>query len=99
LKGGEFKMTKPELVSAIAEKAGVTKKVAAATLEAFMETVKEALSKGEKVALVGFGTFEVRQRKARKGINTQTKKTIHIPAKKVPAFRPGKDLKASVPKK
>lgn len=92
-------MTKPELVSAIAEKAGVTKKVAAATLEAFMETVKEALSKGEKVALVGFGTFEVRERKARKGINPQTKKVIHIPAKKVPAFRPGKDLRASVPKK
>jgi len=92
-------MTKPEIVSAIAEKAGVTKKVAAATLEAFIETVMDALKKGEKVALVGFGTFEVRERKPRKGINPQTKKPIQIPAKKVPAFRPGKELKAIVPKK
>ncbi|MDI6861706.1 MAG: HU family DNA-binding protein [Caldisericia bacterium] len=92
-------MTKPEIVSAIAEKAGVTKKVAAATLEAFIETVMDALKKGEKVALVGFGTFEVRERKPRKGINPQTRKPIQIPAKKVPAFRPGKELKAIVPKK
>lgn len=92
-------MTKPEIVSAIAEKAGVTKKVAAATLEAFIETVMDALKKGEKVALVGFGTFEVRERKPRKGINPQTRKPIQIPAKRVPAFRPGKELKAIVPKK
>ncbi|MBC7194642.1 MAG: HU family DNA-binding protein [Caldisericia bacterium] len=92
-------MTKPEIVSAIAEKAGVTKKVAAATLEAFIETVMDALKKGEKVALVGFGTFEVRERKPRKGINPQTRKPIQIPAKKVPAFRAGKELKAIVPKK
>lgn len=92
-------MTKPEIVSSIAEKAGVTKKVAAATLEAFVQTVMDALKKGEKVALVGFGTFEVRERKPRKGINPQTKKPINIPAKKVPAFRAGKELKAVVPKK
>lgn len=92
-------MTKPEIVSSIAEKAGVTKKVAAATLEAFVETVMDALKKGEKVSLVGFGTFEVRERKARKGINPQTRKPINIPSKKVPAFRAGKELKAVVPKK
>ncbi len=59
----------------------------------------DALKKGEKVALVGFGTFEVRERKPRKGINPQTRKPIQIPAKKVPAFRAGKELKAIVPKK
>ncbi|MGQ9845563.1 MAG: HU family DNA-binding protein [Caldisericia bacterium] len=92
-------MTKPEIVSSIAEKAGVTKKVASATLDAFVKTVMDSLKKGEKVALVGFGTFEVRERKPRKGINPQTKKPINIPAKKVPAFRAGKELKAIVPKK
>ncbi len=86
-------MNKQQLVSAIAEKAGLTKKQASAAVDAFMEAVKEALSKGEEVRLVGFGTFQVRERKARKGKNPRTGEVINIPAKKVPVFRPSSELK------
>ncbi len=86
-------MNKQQLVSAIAEKAGLTKKQASAAVDAFMATVKEALSKGEEVRLVGFGTFQVRERKARKGKNPRTGEVINIPAKKVPVFRPSSELK------
>lgn len=86
-------MNKQQLVSAIAEKAGLTKKQASAAVDAFMSTVKEALSKGEEVRLVGFGTFQVRERKARKGKNPRTGEVINIPAKKVPVFRPSSELK------
>ncbi|RLI09842.1 hypothetical protein DRO33_06220 [Candidatus Bathyarchaeota archaeon] len=89
-------MNKQQLVSAIAEKAGLTKKQASAAVDAFMATVKEALSKGEEVRLVGFGTFQVRQRKARKGKNPRTGEVINIPAKKVPVFRPSSELKSLV---
>ena len=65
-------------------------------INAFVETVTERLKKGDKVGLVGFGTFEVRTRKAREGINPQTKKTIKIPAKNAPVFKAGKALKESV---
>lgn len=91
-------MTKAELVSAIAEKTELTKKDSEKALTAVLESITEALKKGEKVALVGFGTFEVRARAARQGINPQTKKKIKIPATKVPAFKAGKALKETVAK-
>ena len=89
-------MTKAELVAKIAEKTGLSKKDSEAALNAFMETVKEALSNGEKVSLVGFGTFEVVERAERKGRNPQTGEEITIPATKAPKFRPGKGLKEAV---
>lgn len=91
-------MTKAELISAIAEKTEFTKKDSEAALAAVLESITDALKKGDKVALVGFGTFEVRARAARTGINPQTKKKIKIPAAKVPAFKAGKALKEAVAK-
>lgn len=91
-------MTKAELVSAIAERTEFTKKDSEAALAAVLESITDALKKGDKVALVGFGTFEVRARAARTGINPQTKKKIKIPAAKVPAFKAGKALKEAVAK-
>ena len=89
-------MTKAELISAIAEKTEFTKKDSEAALAAVLESITDALKKGEKVSLVGFGTFEVRSRAAREGINPQTKKKIKIAATKVPAFKAGKALKDTV---
>ncbi len=89
-------MNKTELVAAIADKAGISKKDADAALAAFVGTVEDALKKGDKVALVGFGTFEVRERGARTGINPKTKETIKIAACKAPAFKAGKALKDAV---
>jgi DNA-binding protein HU-beta len=89
-------MNKTELVNAVAEKAGLTKKDAAKAVDAVLGAVTETLSKGDKVQLVGFGNFEVRERAARTGRNPQTGKEIKIPATKVPAFKPGKALKESV---
>ena len=89
-------MNKQELVSKVASKAGTTKKQAQNVIDAFIEVVTDSLSKDEKVALVGFGTFKVMQRKARKGVNPQTKDIIQIPAKKVPKFVPGKNLRDKV---
>jgi len=89
-------LNKQELVAAIADKAQLTKKDAEKALNAVLDSIKEALTRGDKVSLVGFGTFEVRERKARAGRNPRTRETIQIPAAKVPAFRPGKDLKESV---
>jgi len=86
-------MNKAELISKIAEESKLTKKAAEAALEAFVTTVEGALTAGEKVQLVGFGTFEVRQRAARKGRNPQTKEEIKIAASKAPAFKAGKALK------
>jgi len=91
-------MTKIELVAAISAKTGFTKKNSEVALVAVLESITDALKKGEKVSLVGFGTFEVRTRKAREGINPQSKKKIKIPAKKVPAFKAGKLLKDTVAK-
>ena len=82
-------MNKAELISAIAEKAGLTKVDAGKTLEAMMETTVETLKKGEKLTLIGFGTFSVVERAARKGRNPRTNKTIKIPAKKVAKFKAG----------
>lgn len=86
-------MNKSGLVAAIAEKAGLTKKDAEKALSAFVETVESTLKSGDKVQLVGFGTFEVRKRAAREGQNPATGKKIHIPASKVPAFKAGQAFK------
>ncbi len=92
-------MNKSELIAAIAAKTGETKKDAEATLNAFVNVVSETLVKGDKVQLVGFGSFEVRKRAARKGRNPQTKEEIKIPASKAPVFKAGKALKDLVNKK
>ena len=86
-------MNKGELIAKIAEESKLTKKAAEAALDAFVASVEEALKAGDKVQLVGFGTFEVRQRAARKGRNPQTKAEIKIPASKAPVFKAGKALK------
>ena len=91
-------MNKAELVASMAEKSGLTKKDAELALNAFMKSVEEELSKSGKVQLVGFGTFDVRKRSARKGRNPQTKEEIKIPASKAPAFKAGKALKELVNK-
>ncbi len=91
-------MTKAELVTAIAEKSGLTKKDSEKALAAFIETVTDTLAKGESLQLVGFGTFEVRERAAREGINPRTKEKIKIDATKVPAFKAGRALKDAVSK-
>ena len=92
-------MNKAELIAAIAAKTGETKKAAESSVNAFVEVVTDALQDGEKVQLVGFGSFEVRKRAARKGINPQTKEEIKIPASKAPVFKAGKALKDLVNKK
>ena len=92
-------MNKAELIAAIAAKTGDTKKTAEATVNAFVEVVTDALKEGDKVQLVGFGSFEVRKRAARKGRNPQTKEEIKIPASKAPVFKAGKALKDLVNKK
>ena len=89
-------MNKSELVAAIAEKAEMSKKDAEKALNAFVDSVAEALKAGDKVALVGFGTFETKKRAARKGKNPQTGAIIDIPAATVPAFKVGKGLKDAV---
>ena len=91
-------MNKTELVAAIAEKAGLTKKDAEKALTAATEAVAEALVNGDKVQVIGFGTFEVKKREARVGRNTRTKQEIKIPASKTPVFKAGKALKDKVAK-
>ena len=92
-------MNKAELVSAIADKAELSKKDAEAALKAFTDVVTEELKKGEKIQLVGFGTFEVSERAARTGRNPQTGEEMTIPASKAPKFKAGKALKDVVNKK
>ena len=92
-------MTKKELADEVAKSAKLKKKDAEAAVEATLDGITKALKKGQKVQLVGFGTFEVRKRKARTGINPQTKAKIKIAASKAPAFRPGKALKDAIAKK
>ncbi|ADU73718.1 MAG TPA: HU family DNA-binding protein [Hungateiclostridium thermocellum] len=91
-------MNKTELINSIASKSGLSKKNSEAALNAFIASVEEALKKGDKVVLVGFGTFEVKNRAARKGRNPQTKEEITIPASKAPVFKAGKGLKDIVNK-
>lgn len=89
-------MNKTELVAAIANKANISKKDAEASVKAFTEVVAEELKKGEKIQLVGFGTFEVSERAARTGRNPQTGVEMTIPASKAPKFKAGKALKDSI---
>jgi len=89
-------MNKEQLVERVAEKTGATKKDVADVLNSALDMVSAALKKGEKVTLVGFGTFLTRKRKAREGRNPQTGAKIKIPAKRVPAFTAGKELKTAV---
>ena len=86
-------MNKTELVAAMAEQTNLSKKDAEASLKAFIDVVSEELKKGEKVQLVGFGTFEVSERAAREGRNPQTGETMEIKASKTPKFKAGKALK------
>ena len=89
-------MNKTELVNAIADKAGISKKDATSALDAFTAVVTEELKKGEKIALIGFGTFEVSKRAARTGRNPQTGAEMSIPASNAPKFKAGKALKDSI---
>ena len=89
-------MNEAELINAVAEKADVSKKDAEAVISATLETITAALKEGDKVQLVGFGSFEVKKRAARMGRNPKTKESIEIPASVVPVFKAGKALKDSV---
>ena len=89
-------MTKAELIEKMAKDAKVTKAAAGKAMDSFVDGVKKALKKGDKVTLIGFGTFSVVQRKARKGRNPQTGKEIKIAARKAPKFSAGKALKTAV---
>ena len=89
-------MNKTELVAAVAEQADISKKDAEKVLKAFVDVVTEEMKKGEKVQLVGFGTFEVSERAAREGRNPQTGKTMKIEACKAPKFKAGKAVKDAV---
>ena len=89
-------MNRTELVEAMSKKTGLTKKETEASLKAFIDVVGSALKKGDKIQLVGFGTFEVNKRAARKGKNPQTGEVIKIAASKAPKFKPGKALKELV---
>ncbi|EJR72783.1 HU family DNA-binding protein [Bacillus cereus] len=89
-------MNKTELIKHVAENTELTQKDASAATQAVLDTITEALMNGEKVQLIGFGTFEVRERAARTGRNPQTGEEMQIAASKVPAFKAGKELKAAV---
>jgi len=89
-------MNKTDLINQVTETSELSKKDAAKAVDAVFDTVQESLKEGEPVQLIGFGTFEVRERSARKGRNPQTGEEIDIPASKVPAFKPGKGLKEIV---
>ncbi|MBE6981230.1 MAG: HU family DNA-binding protein [Ruminococcaceae bacterium] len=91
-------MNKTELIAAVAEKTGLTKKDAERVINATTETITETLVKGEKVSVSGFGIFEVKAREARTGRNPRTKETIEIPATRLPAFKASKTLKDTVAK-
>jgi len=86
-------MNKAELIEEVSNKTGLTKKEAGNVVDATTEVIRNTLSKGEKVTLVGLGTFQVIERKSRRGVNPRTKEAINIPAKKVPKFRAGKGLR------
>ncbi len=89
-------MNKVELVNTLAAKTGQTKRASEEMLDAILDTIKDTVSDGDKVTLVGFGTFAMTERSARRGRNPRTGDTIDIPAKKVPRFVPGKDFKDAV---
>ena len=89
-------MNKAELTELISKEAKITKAEAKRSIDSFADNITKTLKKGKEVRLIGFGTFGVRKRKARKGVNPQTGKTIQIAAKRVPFFRPGAELKNAV---
>lgn len=89
-------MNKMDMIEAVASRAGLSKADAGRALDAFIDAVADALARGEKVTVTGFGTFEVRNRAARMGRNPQTGAPLHIPASKTPAFKSGKGLKDAV---
>lgn len=89
-------MNKAELVEEVVNETGLTRRTAREAVNTTTSVITDALARGEKVTLVGFGTFKVMERKARTGRNPQTAQTIQIPAKKVPKFRPGKELREEV---
>jgi len=89
-------MNKAQLIEEVAGKVGLTKKEAHNVIDATTEVIRNVLSRGEKVTLVGFGTFQVIEKKARRGVNPRTREVIQIPAKKVPKFKPGKNLREKV---
>jgi len=89
-------MNKAELVEEVADQTGLTRKTSREAVDAVISAITDSLIRQEKVTLVGFGTFQVRERKARKGVNPQTRKTIQIPVKNVPKFRPGRGLRETV---
>lgn len=92
-------MNKTDLIAAVAEKSDITKKDAEKTVSAVIDTIIESVANGEKVQIVGFGTFEQRIRKERTGVDPRTHESIIIPETKVPAFKPGKAFKETVDKK
>ena len=89
-------MNKSELISAMAKKSGLSRKTCEAALDAFAAATGDALKNGDKVHLVGFGTFEVKERAARTGRNPRTREPVSIPASKQPTFRPGKAFKETI---
>jgi len=89
-------MNKAELVEQVANQTGLTRNVSREAVDAIISAITDSLSREERVTLVGFGTFQVMERKARTGVNPQTRQTIQIPAKKVPKFKPGKGLRQTV---
>ena len=91
-------MTKAELINLVAEKADISKKESDKVVGAVIDSITEALVKGEKIQIVGFGTFEVKERGERKGRNPRTKEEITIPASKLPTFKAGKALKDAINK-
>ncbi|MFZ8846207.1 MAG: HU family DNA-binding protein [Candidatus Hydrothermia bacterium] len=89
-------MNKAQLINEVAKRSGITKKDAKAAVDAVFSAIKDALAKGQRVRLIGFGTFEVRKRNQRRGKNPKTGQTITIPARKVPAFKASSELKKLV---
>jgi len=89
-------MNKADLVGELSNQTGLTKKVSREAVDAVISAITHSLVREEKVTLVGFGTFQVMKRKARRGVNPQTRKTLQIPAKNVPKFKPGKGLREKV---
>ena len=89
-------MNKADLVEEVTNQTGLTKKAFRKAVDAIISAITDSLAKGERVTLVGFGTFQVLERKARKGVNPQTREAINIPAKRVPKFVPGKGLRKAM---
>ena len=89
-------MNRAELIEEVRTETGLTKKVSREAVDAIVSAITDSLAREEKVILVGFGSFLITERKARKGVNPQTRRTIQIPAKKAPKFKPGKGLREKV---